>query len=425
MKSSFIPSNYFMLIKIISFETLILAHLFFTFTSSAEDNNWTGWLGEEKTGQVSNFQIPQKWPTNLSLQWSVHVGSGYASPLAVKDRIFIHTRMGEHELAACLNIETGKTIWSKKYRAPFKMGGGGEKHGKGPKAHPVFKDEVFYTIGISGILSAWNAENGELIWRKVPGKAYGQPHAYWGVSNSPLVLDNQLINLFGNDEKGALISLDRNTGKTNWIIPCGGTCYSSPTYGILNGLKQVVVLHHESLIGVDYKSGEKLWEFSFPHKTHNQNTTTPIVFEEKVFFGGENRGIHCIQPKFKNKKWTVNKLWSQKQVALNMASPLIANQYLFGLSHYGLGRLFCINPKNGEILWLGNPRTAQNSTFLSFDQHILNLTNHGQIQILRASKDRLHEIANYKIAGQTWTPPVLTSNGLLIKNTENLSYHTF
>ena len=86
------------------------------------------------------------------------------------------------------------------------MGGGGEKHGKGPKAHPVFKDEVF-TPWEFRILSAWNAENGELIWRKVPGKAYGKPHAYWGVSNSPLVLDNQLINLFGNDEKGALISL--------------------------------------------------------------------------------------------------------------------------------------------------------------------------------------------------------------------------
>ena len=414
-----------MFIKIITFGTLILAHLFFTFSSSAQDNDWTGWLGEEKTGRVSNFQAPPKWPENLSLQWSVQVGSGYGSPLVVKDRIFIHTRKADHELAACLNIKTGKTIWSKKYRAPFKMGGGGEKHGKGPKAHPVYKDGIFYTMGISGILSAWKAEDGELIWRKVPGRAYGQPHAYWGVSNSPLVLDNQLINLFGNDEKGALISLDRITGETNWIIPCGGTCYSSPTHGILDGVKQVVVLHHESLIGVDYKSGEKLWEFSFPHKTHNQNTTTPVVFEEKVFFGGENRGIHCIRPKFKNGKWIINKLWSQKELALNMASPLIANQYLFGLSHYGLGRLFCINPKNGEILWLGNPRTAQNSTFLSFDQYILNLTNHGQIQILRASKDRLHEVANYKVVGQTWTPPVLINNGLLIKDTDNLSFHTF
>ena len=162
MKSSFIPSNYFMFIKIISFETLILAHLLLLLLPVPK--KIIGQLArEEKTGQVSNFQIPQKWPKNLSLQWSVHVGSGYASPLAVKDRIFIHTRMGQHELAACLNIETGKTIWSKKYRAPFKMGGGGEKHGKGPKAHPVFKDEVFYTMGISGILSAWNAENGELI----------------------------------------------------------------------------------------------------------------------------------------------------------------------------------------------------------------------------------------------------------------------
>ena len=414
-----------MFIKIISFRTLALAHLFFTFSTLAQDNNWTGWLGKEKTGRVLNFQVPLKWSKNLSSKWSVQVGSGYASPLLVNDKIFIHTRRGNHEWATCLNFETGKTIWSKKYLAPFKMGGGGEKHGKGPKAHPVFNDGIFYTMGISGILSAWKAENGELIWRKVPGKAYGKSHAYWGVSNSPIILDNQLINLFGNDEKGALISLDRITGETNWIIPCGGTCYSSPTLGIFEGIKQVVVLHHDSLIGVDHVSGEKLWEFPFPHKTHNQNTTTPVIFEEKVFFGGENRGIYCIEPKYKNKKWTLNRLWYQKEVALNMATPLIANKSLYGLSHYGLGRLFCINLKNGEILWLGNPRTAQNSTFLSFDQFILSLTNHGQIQILLASKDRMHEVANYKVSGQTWTPPVMTNNGLLIKDSEKLTLHTF
>ena len=70
-----------MFIKVISFRTLALAHLFFTFSTLAQDNNWTGWLGKEKTGRVSNFQVPLKWSKNLSSKWSVQVGSGYASPL--------------------------------------------------------------------------------------------------------------------------------------------------------------------------------------------------------------------------------------------------------------------------------------------------------------------------------------------------------
>ena len=53
----------------------------------------------------------------------------------------------------------------------FTIGGGGEKHGKGPKANPVYSDGILYTLGISGVLSAWDAEDGKKRWSKVPGKS--------------------------------------------------------------------------------------------------------------------------------------------------------------------------------------------------------------------------------------------------------------
>ena len=177
------------------------------------------------------------------------------------------------------------------------MGGGGEKHGKGPrvKLTRFLKRRSFTPHGNFGNSFRLECRKWRINLEKSTRQGlWKTPHAYWGVSNSPLVLDNQLINLFGNDGgQGALISLDRNTGKTNWIIPCGGTCYSSPTYGILNGLKQVVVLHRESLIGVDYKSGEKLWEFHF---TKHITKTPPLqsCLKKKVFFGGENRAVFIV-----------------------------------------------------------------------------------------------------------------------------------
>ena len=60
------------------------------------------------------------------------------------------------------------------YETKFTIGGGGEKHGKGPKANPVYSDGVLYTLGISGILSAWNAEDGKRKWSKVPGNPLGK-----------------------------------------------------------------------------------------------------------------------------------------------------------------------------------------------------------------------------------------------------------
>ena len=391
--------------------------------SSAKSDKWHEWLGENKTGYVKNFTPPPKWPPKLIKKWSLSVGGGYGTPLLEENKIFCHTRKNNVEYVVCINKQSGKILWSETYESPFSIGGGGEKHGKGPKANPVYSDGILYTFGISGILSAWNAEDGRRKWCEVPGKSFGQAYPHWGASNSPTVLGNKIINLFGNDEKGALMALDKYSGKTIWALPCNGTCYSSPIHGIIGGFHQVVVLNHESLIGVDADSGELLWEFPFPHLTHNQNMTTPVIFENKVIFGGENRGVYCVEPKLKNGNWQVTKEWTQRKVALNMASPLLANGLVFGLSQYSSGTFFCINPSDGNILWQGNPRTARNAMFLSFKNHVLSLTDHGKLNIFLSSGKEFKSVASYSVSNdQTWAPPVLLNDGILIKDTQNLIY---
>ena len=95
------------------------------------------------------------------------------------------------------------------------------------------------------------------------------------------------------------MALDKYNGKTIWSLPCNGTCYSSPIHGKIGGVHQVVVLNHESLIGVNIKSGELLWEFPFPHRTHNQNMTTPVIYENKVIFGGKTEAFIVLNQNLK------------------------------------------------------------------------------------------------------------------------------
>ena len=119
----------------------------------------------------------------------------------------------------------------------------------------------------------------------------------------------------------------------------------------------------------------------------------------------------------------MNKVWTQKKVALNMASPLIANNLVFGLSHYASGRFFCLNPLDGKILWQGEPRTAQNAMFLSFKNHVLALSNHGKLNIFPSSGKEFKDVASYTVSdNQTWAPPVLLNDGLLIKDSQYLTY---
>ena len=96
---------------------------------SAEGNNWTGWLGPKRDGRVKNFVAPKTWPQKLTNVWSVDVGTGYGTPLVVDGSIFQHARQGNQEVLWCLDLKTGDVRWRKAWDIPFKMGGGGERHG--------------------------------------------------------------------------------------------------------------------------------------------------------------------------------------------------------------------------------------------------------------------------------------------------------
>ena len=396
------------------------------FPLGAKDVLWPGWLGPERNGRVEWFKPPAEWPDKLRLKWKFKVGSGYGTPIVAEGKILVHSRQGDKEIVRALETDSGKSLWHKAYPVAFKIGGGGESHGKGPKANPFYSDGRLFTTSISGMLSAWDADSGKLLWRKVPGRRFGQSHAHWGASNSPLVLRDRIVNLFGNEESGALMGLDVASGERIWSTGNDGTCYSSPFSVEIDGVRQIVAWNHRALVGVLPADGRLLWEYPFPHKTHNQNMPTPAFHDGKILLGAENRGIHAIEPVLKKGKWSVSKTWTQKELALDMASAIVADGFLYGLAHYGQGRLFCLDTENGEILWQGSPRTGPYASFLSFPGHVLTLSHQGRMSIFKASPKGFQSVASYLLSeNSTWAAPVLLKDGILIKDAETLSLWTF
>ena len=406
------------------FRTTILCILITSAYSStiAKDINWPGWLGPKRDGWVEHFTAPAKWPEKLNKQWEKKVGDGYGTAIVSENRIYIHTRKNNDEVIHCIELNTGKSIWENKYAVSFKMGGGGEPHGKGPKSNPTLANGKIFTLSITGILSAWNANTGMLIWRKDHRSKFGKrPHPYWGATTSPLVVDNRVYLHFGSDEKGFLSAMDTDTGKEIWRNGEDGAAYSSPLYAEINGIRQIIEWNHEDLLGVDIETGQTLWKFHLPHRGTNQNMPTPSFHKGHILVGGEKRGIRKIHPHLKNNKWHVTEKWHQTRAALDMSTAVVNEDYLYGFSHYGLGELFCIDINTGKILWKGPGRSGENATFLSIQGHVLSLINDGELQIIQAKGSESNISVKYQVAkSETWSAPVLLKNRILVKDKNSL-----
>jgi len=393
---------------------------------AVKGNYWPGWLGPKRDGWVQGFQPPKKWPAKLKQEWRINVGTGYGTPVVVGSKVYQHARQSEKEVIWAVALKTGKKIWHSSYNTPFKMGGGGEKHGKGPKSNPTYADGRLFVMSITGTLSSWDAASGKLLWRKDYNSRFKPSYPKWGMCNSPVIDGNRVITHFGNVEKGVLVALDVKTGKEIWTQGEDGPCYSSPLLVEHEGVRQVIEWNHRALVGVESKSGKLLWEFPFPHTGTNQNMPTPSFTKGRVLLGGENRGLHGIEPKLENGKWMVKAYWSHRKVALDMSSAVMNDGRLYGLSHLSRSRYFCADSHTGEILWQGPERAGQNATFLAFPGHVMALASHGDLQVIAANPDGYKKVASWKVSNNpTWAAPVLLKEGILIKDQEHLTYWSF
>lgn len=393
---------------------------------SAADPFWPGWLGPDRTGWVTGFQSPEQWPQTLSSSWSVDVGTGYGTPLVIDGLVFQHARQKEEEVLWCIELKSGNTVWRQSVAVPFKVRGGGEFHGKGPKSSPVYADRRIFTLTITGDLIAWDADSGNQLWRSDYGTKYRQNHPHWGTSTSPIVDGPRVIMHFGNDDAGELVALDVKTGKEVWTNGKDGASYSSPLLVDIQGVKQIVEWNHQALVGVNSATGKQLWSYPFAHESHNQNMPTPTFHEGLVLLGAENRGLHCFEPQLINGEWKVDRRWSQKTIALDMSTAVMNGDLLFGMSHYGKGRLFCVKAESGEILWQSEGRVGQNAAFLSVPGHVVVLNDRGKLQVFKASGEGHQAVTNWTVSQEpTWAPPVLLSDGILIKDRASLKRLVF
>lgn len=408
--------------RMLKITTLVLLLIDGSEPLASADELWPGWLGPGRNGWVGHFQPPKTWPGELKKGWEVKVGTGYGSPLVAKGRVYQHARQGEEEVVWCMDLKSGDVKWKKTIATPFKIAGGGQYHGKGPKSCPVLSDGRLFTLSITGMVVAWDAITGKRLWIYDTSSRFKGTHPRWGASTSPIVDGNRLIAHLGTDFQGALIALDTASGNKIWEQGKDGPSYSSPLLAEIQGVRQIIDWNERAIVGVESKTGKKLWEHPAKGDFMDQNMPTPVFHDGRIYLGAENRGIRCLKPSMANGKWQVRELWHQKSVALNMSSAIMNDNLLYGFSHYGRGRFFCLDPKTGTVLWQGPERTGQHATFLAIPGYVIALLNSGELQIIQTSRKQYKKVASYKVSKTaTWAPPVLLKNGLLVKDKETLA----
>jgi outer membrane protein assembly factor BamB len=375
--------------------------------------DYVQWRGALRDGSASAFVEPKQWPDTLTRRWKIDVGEGYGTPLIVGDVVYVFTRLDGQEGITALDASTGRQRWRRSYPAPYTPSKPAVAHGAGPKATLLYHESRLFTLGISGIVAAFDARSGKLLWQSAAAKEA----PFYGAAVSPLGFRDLVIVHPGN--YGPLTAFDTRTGTVKWTAG-PGAYFASPILVSLEGTMQVVSATQDFVIGVSL-DGRILWRFPYDGKN---GSVTPVLNNDAIILNSPERVI-AFRPRLRDGIWNVETMWDTKDVSTYLSTPVLVDGVLYGLSTKQRGQFYAIDAKTGQVLWLGSPREADNTALAKAGQLLFLLNDDAELIVARANRKAFDPIARYMVADSaTWAQPAISGERIFIKDVGTLTLWT-
>jgi outer membrane protein assembly factor BamB len=401
--------------------TVVLASLSTAIHGQNRGPDWTQWRGQNRDGAVTGFSTPASWPENLMQKWKVDVGLGYASPIVVGNRLYMFSRQGGDEVMSALDVDTGKVVWRTGYPVTFTMHSAAVKHGMGPKSTPTFSGGRLFSIGMTGVVTAFDANTGKQLWQK-PGS---EPlPLYTSHSFSPIVDRGLVIFHVGGHNQGALTAYDVNTGAVKWSWNGDGPGYGSPILVDLAGTRQIVTITQGKIVGVDPANGSLLWERPFV-SANSTNAVTPVLYGQTLIVSGNGGPTTAFTVTKQNNQWTTQTVWENADIPYRLSNSVMVHDALFGLTTKNSGQYFSVDAKTGKTVWTSEPRAAAQAAILQAGDLVFSLQDDGNLVIFRSGTAAFEPIRRYHVAdSETWTQPTISGSRIFVKDVSNLALWT-
>lgn len=404
---------------------VIVVVLCAAFPAAAAAQDWSQWRGPSRDATLAAPVVPASWPSAVTRTWRAEIGEGYSSPVVAGTRVFVHSRRDPEELITALDLDSGKVLWQQKYQAPFSKNQYASRMAKGPNSTPLVAGDLVYTLGVTGVLSAWRVGDGSLAWRKDYSAAVDTSKLFCGTAMSPLIEGGLLIVQVGSDVHGGqVLALDPVSGAERWTWRGPGPGYASPVVFTAAGVRQLVTLTNQSIVGLDVKAGTQLWSVPFPDEWH-ENIITPVWTGTHLIVSGVRQGTRAFsltRDPGPGGAWKTAQAWVNADVTMYMSAPVVAEGTLYAMSNKRKGQFVALDAATGSLRWATEGREGDHASILTTPAHVLFLTNAGHLVIARKDGSKFAEDRRIDVAdAETWAMPVFLRGGLIVRDATGLT----
>ncbi|HKS38483.1 MAG TPA: PQQ-binding-like beta-propeller repeat protein [Verrucomicrobiae bacterium] len=384
--------------------------------------DWPQWHGPTRDCRVAAAEkAPTSLPKDPKPVWKIPAGGGHSSPVVAGGKLVYLDENGKNEVAHLLDARTGKEIWQTPFAERFE-----DEWGAGPRSTPTIDGDRIYAQSCDGEFRCLNLADGKVVWEtsfekdfgvKFLGSKANEGTATRRGNNGSAVVDGDAVIVpVGSTEGATLVCFDKLNGKVLWKLGNDEAAYSAPLVATLAGVKQVVYLSAEALMGVERANGKLLWRV--PLKTAaKRHACSPVVLGDTVTVNSHTFGTIRFKIVKNADGFEAAQEWCNKDLKTNLATAAAVGDHLY---NQGANKDYvCFDAKSGALKWtqtgFGLGKKDYSST-LVVGQNLLVLTEDGTLLLLAANPEKYSELGRAQVCGNTWSFPAYADGRLYVRD---------
>lgn len=381
--------------------------------------DWPQFLGPHRDGSTS--EVVEPWTGSLKPAWTAPVGEAHSSPVVANGLVYaFYQPAGRNaDALAAFDAATGERKWEVSYDRPeFKP-----PFGNGPRSTPAVGGGRVFTLGGTGILAAWDARSGRLLWKVDTLAQFRASNLFFGVSTSPILIDGDRVVVMVGGKGAGLVAFDTQTGRTVWQATDDPASYSSP---VRRG-EQLIVLTGANLLGVS-TGGEPLWAVPFKDKL-NESSTTPVVAGDIVLGSSVTAGALAVRLTRTDGRYTAEPLWRNDKLSCYFSTPVVVGEFVYMVNAAGpllkpTIVLRCVELKTGRVRWEQKLTARYHAAAVrcgpAGQERLLLLDDTGNLSLVQPDPDAYRELARAKVCGETWAHPAVVDGKVYLRDEKRL-----
>ena len=386
-----------------------------------------GWRGPGRTGIYNETGLLKTWPAaGPALIWEAEgIGMGYSSATVTGDAVYITGVRGDKDVLTAFT-QDGKKKWDVEYGTMSKVNSYPES-----RCTPTVLNNKIFVVSGAGELSCVST-SGKILWKVDYFTKYKSSVPRFGVSESPLVVDNKVIITPGGPI-ASMVAFDAEKGSVVWETPSlnEGMQYVNPLLITQNG-KKVIVTHTPTwIIGVNSADGKLLWKFDFGSvnadgKGGKNYIHTPI-HKDGFIFAANGYGQTSAKIRLGPEGSDPVLVWKNPDINPHVGGMVLIGNYLYSSTHDNntMGRYVCVDWNTGKTMWVtqwnnkGSIIAAEGLIYIFEEKG-------GNVALVRPNSEKFDVISSFKItkgAGPHWSHPVIDKGRLFLRHGDYMAVY--